>query len=335
MKVFVNAHVNASTPAGRKVATRYGVHAYPTLVVVDEHGGEIDRIIGYRPPDKFLPEIQRILRGEGTLPALRHKAEQAPEDVGCVVAYAEKLLDSDPSGAAKRLRAMATTVVSPDPEVEAHKWFVLGKAVEADRTADGSTTSALDLYKKVAIDFAGTRAATEAVHRGARLANRLDPDHAQQFFDALHKAAKTDKDRAIVAGLTYTLHLRLAAEALKAQGDAAAAAGDAQAMNQVAWNFYEHRADMPFRRYLRVAIGWAAKAAELSKRDPAILDTHACLLSVTGQLDAAIALEEEALEKVKGKSMQADFEKNLREWKKQRDDLKARHAIPAVPIVPR
>ena len=332
MQAFVNVHVNASNESGRAVAARYGVHAYPTLVIVDAEGGEIDRIVGYRPPETFIPEIQRILRGEGTLPALRKQAEESPEDVACVVAYAEKLIDSDAAEATKRLYAIAEKVVSEDAEVEARKWLVLGMAVGANRAETNSRDTSLALFTKVATEFAGTKAASDAVRRGAGLAYRLEPDQAQAFFDTVRKAAKTDKDRALIDGMTYTLHMQLAAKALKAQGDSADAEGDAQALNQVAWTFYEHRTDMPFRRYLSAALAWARKAADLSKRDPATLDTYACLLSVMGKLDEAIAIEEEALAKVEEGAMKADFEKNVADWKKLRDEMKARHAAPATPL---
>jgi hypothetical protein len=332
MQAFVNAHVNAGKPEGREVATRYGVNAYPTLVIVDAEGGEIDRIVGYRPPATFIPEIQRILRGEGTLPALRKQAEASPEDLACVVAYAEKLIASDAAGAAKKLRSISETLVSEDAEIEARKWLVLGMAVQANRRAPGSSASALDLFTKVATDFAGTDAAATAVRRGANLAYRQDSERAQQFFATVRKAAKTDKERALIEGMTYQLYMQLAAKALKAQGDAAAEEGDAQALNQVAWSFYEHRGDRAFRRYFSIALGWAAKAVELSERDAAILDTYACLLSTMGKLDEAIAIEEEALGKVENAAMKAEFEKNLAGWKKLRADLRARNAIPATPL---
>ena len=334
MKAFVNVHVNAGRDGGREVAAKYGVDGFPTLVIVDEKGGEIDRIVGYRPPEKFIPEVERILRGEGTLPALRKKADESPEDLSCVVAYAEKLIDSDPAGASMRLHAIVETVVSTDAEVEAHKWLVLAMAVEANRKEKMSRESALDDYLKVVTEFPGTKAAADAVRKGAGLADRLEPDRAQHFFDEARKAAKTDKDRALVDGMTYMLHLQLAAKALKSQGDAAAAEGDAQALNQVAWTFYEHKQDMPFRRLFPLVVPWAKQAAELSKRDPAILDTYACLLFATGKIDDAIATEEEALGKVEGDSMKAEFAKNVAEWRKIRDDLKARNAIPATPLQP-
>lgn len=335
MQAFVNVHVNAGKDGGREVAAKYGVRAFPTLVIVDATGSEIDRIVGYRPPATFIPEIERILRGEGTLAALRKQADAAPDDLACVVAFAEKLIVSDPAQASKRMHAIAKTVVCDDAELESRKWLVLGMAVEANRAEKLSRESALSAYMKVATEFSGTKAAADAVRRGARLANQLDPERAQEFFNTVRKAAKTDKDRALVDGMTYELHLRLAAKALRSQGEAAAAEGDAQAMNRVAWSFYEHKQDRAFRPHLRAAAEWAKKAVEISERDPAILDTYACLLFETGKIDAAITIEEEAHGKVEAASMKAEFAKKLAGWKKTRDDMKSRGAVPMVPMAPR
>src|SRR5437870_11168040 len=103
MKAFVNVHVNAGEGDGKDVSKRYHVRGLPTLVVLDAKGDEVDRIVGYRKPDAFVGEIDRIQRGEGTLPALKKKAAESPEDFGAAVAYAEKLVDSDPAAASKSL----------------------------------------------------------------------------------------------------------------------------------------------------------------------------------------------------------------------------------------
>ena len=40
------------------VAKRYHVSAYPTTVLVDKSGEEIDRIVGYLETDEFLITVQ-------------------------------------------------------------------------------------------------------------------------------------------------------------------------------------------------------------------------------------------------------------------------------------
>jgi thioredoxin-related protein len=58
---------DAGSEAGRVVAGRYRVRGFPTVVLVDARGDEIDRIIGYLPPDRFLKELARIRADDGTL----------------------------------------------------------------------------------------------------------------------------------------------------------------------------------------------------------------------------------------------------------------------------
>src|SRR5262245_60235447 len=113
MAAFVNAHVNASRghDEGMALAEKYGIHGYPTLLVVDEKGEEIDRIVGFRPPEKFLPEVARILRGEGTLPALKKAVADDPKSLDAALALAEKQLDRDDAeGAAKTIKAVPEDV---------------------------------------------------------------------------------------------------------------------------------------------------------------------------------------------------------------------------------
>src|SRR5262245_36543926 len=106
MKAFVNAHVNASHEDGREIASNYVVNGFPTLVVVDEKGDEIDRIVGYMPPEPFLKEIGRIQRGEDTLPALTKKAAENPDDLAAALALVTKRASSKPEDALATLEAL-------------------------------------------------------------------------------------------------------------------------------------------------------------------------------------------------------------------------------------
>lgn len=48
-------------------AKAYGVVAYPTMVLVKANGSELDRIVGFRPPVKLIPELFDIIRNRNTL----------------------------------------------------------------------------------------------------------------------------------------------------------------------------------------------------------------------------------------------------------------------------
>ena len=57
---FVSVKINADED--RATATRYGITGFPTILFVDSMGNEIHRIVGYRPPQAFLAEMNRRSR---------------------------------------------------------------------------------------------------------------------------------------------------------------------------------------------------------------------------------------------------------------------------------
>jgi len=56
---FVSVKVDAD--ADRMAASRYGVTGFPTILFVDPSGNEIHRVVGYRPPQAFLVEMNKAL----------------------------------------------------------------------------------------------------------------------------------------------------------------------------------------------------------------------------------------------------------------------------------
>jgi hypothetical protein len=65
---------------GKVLIKYYKISGFPTMVFVDSDSVEIDRIIGYLPPEKFLRELQRIQRGEDTLADYIKRTTQNPDD---------------------------------------------------------------------------------------------------------------------------------------------------------------------------------------------------------------------------------------------------------------
>src|SRR5262249_48532222 len=57
---------------GRDAARRYKINAYPTLLLLKADGTEVDRIVGYRAPAKFMEEFNAGVAGK---PALVRAAE--------------------------------------------------------------------------------------------------------------------------------------------------------------------------------------------------------------------------------------------------------------------
>lgn len=72
--------MHADSTEGKTLIEHYKISGFPTIVIVDSDSIEIDRIIGYLPPDKFLSELQRIQRGENTITDFINRTIQNPDD---------------------------------------------------------------------------------------------------------------------------------------------------------------------------------------------------------------------------------------------------------------
>lgn len=323
MAAFVCLHVDAEKGEGVELAKRYGAHGFPTLVVVDAAGDEVDRIVGYLPPEKYLAEIARIRSGEGTLPALKAKVAASPDDSDAVLAYAEKVSATKPAEADGLLEALGEKAKGKDRALEAK---VLGvRARLAEETGDATKAGAL--CDRILEEFADTEAAAGALANAVNVKIGTKGDFAGGLAVIEKVRAKTKDGKLPLDAevLAAKIHAAMAGQAL---ARAAAAAGDdAERLNEVAWMAFEMRSN------LRAAIGWARKAVELSKEAPEIVDTLASLLAVAGNLDEAIALEEKAAARLEG-PMRVGFELNLAKWKAERDALKAADAVPATPVEP-
>ncbi len=74
--IFVKAHAEA---ADSLTAKKYKVSGFPTFVVTDSKGNEIDRIVGYLPAEEFIQTVKDYKNGIGTLDDLLSKVEASPD----------------------------------------------------------------------------------------------------------------------------------------------------------------------------------------------------------------------------------------------------------------
>ena len=90
---------------GAELASQFEVDSYPTLIFLDSQGNEMDRILGYLPPDGFLRRVQRIRTGDTFLACLR-QLEEDPGNIDAIERSVSGLLErSDPEGAISRIEA--------------------------------------------------------------------------------------------------------------------------------------------------------------------------------------------------------------------------------------
>src|SRR5205085_2074634 len=152
MAGFVAVHVDAEKGEGPDLAKRYGAHGFPTMVVVDDAGEEVDRIVGYLPPEKFVPEIRRIERGERTLKSLKKAVAANPRDLAAALDLAEKLVEADAPAAERVLRAVPADVQPADAAQAVRRALLLAQALEGA----GKRTEAVAAWLDAAKASAGT-----------------------------------------------------------------------------------------------------------------------------------------------------------------------------------
>jgi tetratricopeptide (TPR) repeat protein len=104
LEQLVALKLNAETD-GQAAAERFEIETYPTMVFLDAKGDEIERIVGYLPPEKFVAEIRRIRRGD-TLFACLDELRDDPANVEAIKRAVKGLLErSDPEGAIAKIKS--------------------------------------------------------------------------------------------------------------------------------------------------------------------------------------------------------------------------------------
>jgi tetratricopeptide (TPR) repeat protein len=69
---------------------RYQIAGFPTVILMNSSGEEIDRIYGYAPPEEFVTTIRDYLQGRNTLDDLEARFQSDPEDAELAFRLAEK-----------------------------------------------------------------------------------------------------------------------------------------------------------------------------------------------------------------------------------------------------
>ena len=54
-------------PQAAKLASRFAVEGFPTLIILDSSGNEMDRILGFRSAPDLIDEIRSITKDDGRI----------------------------------------------------------------------------------------------------------------------------------------------------------------------------------------------------------------------------------------------------------------------------
>ncbi len=112
---FVCVDLRVDRAEGRELVQRFGVTTLPTLVFLDAQGHAEDAIEGFIDPAGFVPEVQRIRRGEKTVSDWRRRAALAPDDLDVRLRLALQL---EHVGQVPESLALQESIKDQDPEGE-------------------------------------------------------------------------------------------------------------------------------------------------------------------------------------------------------------------------
>lgn len=144
---FVNARVvpikiDAEKGEGIAIAKKYGVTGYPTILLMHPDGEEIDRLLGYKPPDEFLTDLSNYVEGKNTMAAILAELKKKPDNTTMQYALARKYTDrNDWSG----VQTAYTKVLELDPSNalghrEEAEYYVAVAKLRSDKDAGPLTT---------------------------------------------------------------------------------------------------------------------------------------------------------------------------------------------------
>ena len=100
---LISKKIDAEKGDGPKQKKKYRVRGYPTILFLDSQGAEIDRIVGYRPPEEFLSELNRIKNGENTISEIISRYEQNKHHYPTQISLAEKFVTLNLPDSAKSI----------------------------------------------------------------------------------------------------------------------------------------------------------------------------------------------------------------------------------------
>lgn len=281
------------------------VPGYPTMILTDAQGNELDRLTGFMPPKEFLGEIQRIESGD-TFVACLERLDAAPGDAALLERAVDGLLARyDLQSAFQYLEAFS--------EVD--------QDLEDDPTARClvrlMTIEHSSLYRKVGhqyrsewadpVDVSVSRS-TPAL--GELMETELPEMEREEQAKSLREARQSDAvlilhilepdlspDEAYDAAFfAYRNgHYEVAAELYRQWHLAEDPARTADQLNGAAWSLFLARTELDFAVQM-------AREAYAEDNSPGVADTLAQLLYVSGATEEAIDIESRAAEAAEGKS---------------------------------
>ena len=90
-KKFTMSRINAEVDT--VTAARYHVQSYPTVLILNEKGEEIERVVGYSRAPEFIAQVQDYLAGKNTLASVLAQEPAHANDPEFIYKLADRLAD--------------------------------------------------------------------------------------------------------------------------------------------------------------------------------------------------------------------------------------------------
>ncbi|MDP6932276.1 MAG: thioredoxin domain-containing protein [Myxococcota bacterium] len=195
--------IDVDDPSSWTLKNRYEVGGYPTIVVVDAEGREVDRSVGYDGEAPFIAWL-RDLSGADILTTPPEPGSLEPEAAG---AWAWKLVQRDRSAQAAPYLARAAQAKEPFEELALARLHTTGHVPDATWLVENAR-SPVESWIWPALQAAET--ATELKKPlQALLRNRLvesDASTASQLLSALAQLSEGSEAQSLYSAAAYTLN---------------------------------------------------------------------------------------------------------------------------------
>lgn len=200
--------IDAERDEGPEIRQRYHVVGYPTVLVLDAQGREIDRIFGFEPADEFARHLESIRFGPTSFGEIVTRFVDAGTAENVLAAGFEAGFDAAACGNYEHADALLRAVVAADPDNSAgfgaQALLVLGKYRHL-RGAE-EYDEAIALFAELRTRFPDTAEADQALVQTAIAHARAGrTESALAAFDTYLQVDPTDGDRANAVAFTMFL----------------------------------------------------------------------------------------------------------------------------------
>jgi len=149
-KEVVFAKINAEVDTN--VSQAYKIMGYPTFLLTNATGDEIDRIAGYLPTDDFIKTVNDYRNGIGTLGALLDKSKDS-QDRNLFFQIADKYKYRGDSKNAKDWYDKITATGEKKDSLSGEAFMAIGDMYRREKQNE----QAMNVYKEVVNEFGGTK----------------------------------------------------------------------------------------------------------------------------------------------------------------------------------